>query len=125
MPRRERRQDVIAEKPLGTGSEDTGTLATRWLSPSRRKFGRGFATFEDGHRITLVIESITESHRSGSDRAWTFRTVGFGHGEPKWREIVSALRVAGYDDVISIEHEDILPIPKLLIHLHRAQDAIE
>jgi hypothetical protein len=25
-----------------------------------------FATFEDGHRITLVIEAIIESHRSGS-----------------------------------------------------------
>lgn len=42
------------------------------------------------------------------DRAWTFRTVGFGHGEATWRDIVSALRVAGYDGVISIEHEDIL-----------------
>ena len=42
------------------------------------------------------------------DRAWTFRTVGFGHGETTWRDIVSALRVAGYDGVISIEHEDIL-----------------
>jgi sugar phosphate isomerase/epimerase len=42
------------------------------------------------------------------DRAWTFRTVGYGHDEGTWREIVSALRVAGYDHVLSIEHEDIL-----------------
>ena len=42
------------------------------------------------------------------DRAWTFRTVGFGHPERTWREIVSALRASGYDEVISIEHEDIL-----------------
>jgi sugar phosphate isomerase/epimerase len=42
------------------------------------------------------------------DRAWTFRTVGFGHSEGIWREILSALRVAGYDYVVSIEHEDIL-----------------
>jgi sugar phosphate isomerase/epimerase len=41
-------------------------------------------------------------------RAWTFRTVGYGHPEGAWREIVSALRVAGYDHVLSIEHEDIL-----------------
>jgi sugar phosphate isomerase/epimerase len=42
------------------------------------------------------------------DRSWTFRTVGFGHGEATWRDIVSALRIAGYDGVISIEHEDSL-----------------
>jgi sugar phosphate isomerase/epimerase len=39
-------------------------------------------------------------------RAWTFRTVGYGHGEPFWREVVSTLRLIGYDDVLSIEHED-------------------
>jgi sugar phosphate isomerase/epimerase len=42
------------------------------------------------------------------DRAWTFRTVGFGHGEEYWRGVVSALRLVGYDDVLSIEHEDAL-----------------
>jgi sugar phosphate isomerase/epimerase len=42
------------------------------------------------------------------DRAWTFRTVGYGHGESMWRDLVSALRVNGYDHVLSIEHEDIL-----------------
>ncbi|MGH2762271.1 MAG: sugar phosphate isomerase/epimerase family protein [Thermoleophilaceae bacterium] len=42
------------------------------------------------------------------DRAWTFRTVGYGHGESMWRDLVSALRTAGYDGVLSIEHEDIL-----------------
>jgi sugar phosphate isomerase/epimerase len=40
------------------------------------------------------------------DRAWTFRTVGFGHGEELWRDILSTLRLVGYDDVLSIEHED-------------------
>ena len=42
------------------------------------------------------------------NRSWIFRTVGYGHGELDWRRIVSALRVAGYDDVLSIEHEDAL-----------------
>ncbi len=41
-------------------------------------------------------------------RSWIFRTVGYGHGELDWRRIVSALRMAGYDDVLSIEHEDAL-----------------
>ncbi|MBI5878650.1 MAG: sugar phosphate isomerase/epimerase [Chloroflexi bacterium] len=40
------------------------------------------------------------------DRAWTFRSVGYGHDSLVWRRMISALRVAGYDHVISIEHED-------------------
>src|ERR1700682_2846786 len=43
-----------------------------------------------------------------AQRSWVFRTVGFGHGELDWRRILSALRLAGYDDVLSIEHEDAL-----------------
>ena len=39
-------------------------------------------------------------------RAWTFRTVGYGHGAQFWNDFVSALRLVGYDGVISIEHED-------------------
>ena len=39
-------------------------------------------------------------------RAWTFRTVGYGHGAQFWNEFVSTLRLVGYDGVISIEHED-------------------
>jgi sugar phosphate isomerase/epimerase len=41
-------------------------------------------------------------------RSWIFRTVGYGHGELEWRRILTALRLAGYDDVLSIEHEDAL-----------------
>jgi sugar phosphate isomerase/epimerase len=39
-------------------------------------------------------------------RAWAFRTVGYGHGEEWWRDFVSMLRRMGYDGVLSIEHED-------------------
>src|ERR1035437_582934 len=41
-------------------------------------------------------------------RAWVFRTVGYGHGVEFWKTLVSALRVVGYDHVLSIEHEDSL-----------------
>jgi sugar phosphate isomerase/epimerase len=40
------------------------------------------------------------------DRSWTFRTVGFGHGEELWRHLLGALTAVGYDGAISIEHED-------------------
>jgi sugar phosphate isomerase/epimerase len=41
-------------------------------------------------------------------RSWIFRTVGYGNGESAWREIISSLRMVGYDHAISIEHEDSL-----------------
>jgi len=42
------------------------------------------------------------------ERSWSFRSVGWGHNEFEWRAIVSALRLAGYDGVLSIDHEDAL-----------------
>ncbi len=39
-------------------------------------------------------------------RSWMFRTVGYGHGFSWWKDFVSTLRLIGYDDVLSIEHED-------------------
>jgi sugar phosphate isomerase/epimerase len=41
-------------------------------------------------------------------RAWTFRSIGYGHDIKTWKDFVSALRVVGYNYVISIEHEDAL-----------------
>nr|WP_246593757.1 sugar phosphate isomerase/epimerase [Evansella tamaricis] len=40
------------------------------------------------------------------NRSWYFRTVGFGHDTKVWADIISALRLYGYDYVVSIEHED-------------------
>jgi sugar phosphate isomerase/epimerase len=42
------------------------------------------------------------------NRAWTFRSIGYGHDAQVWKDIISALRLVGYDYVISIEHEDAL-----------------
>jgi sugar phosphate isomerase/epimerase len=49
-----------------------------------------------------------KSYRRMPERSWLFRSVGWGHDALVWRQIVSALRLAGYDYVISIEHEDAL-----------------
>jgi sugar phosphate isomerase/epimerase len=40
------------------------------------------------------------------DMTWVYRTVGYGHGADYWADFVSALKSVGYDDVLSIEHED-------------------
>ena len=39
-------------------------------------------------------------------RAWNYVTLGRGHAEDWWRAFVDALASAGYDGVLSIEHED-------------------
>lgn len=50
----------------------------------------------------------TKAYTNEIERSWIFRTVGYGHGPEFWRALVSELRLAGYDGVISIEHEDSL-----------------
>ena len=37
-----------------------------------------------------------------------YKRQGYGHDAAVWRDIVSALRLVGYDYVVSIEHEDAL-----------------
>lgn len=46
-----------------------------------------------------------------AQRSWTFRAIGYGHDLKDWKDIMSALRLVGYDYVISIEHEDALMSP--------------
>jgi sugar phosphate isomerase/epimerase len=41
-------------------------------------------------------------------RSWLFRTVGYGHGPEWWSDFISTLQMVGYNDVLSIEHEDSL-----------------
>lgn len=50
----------------------------------------------------------TKHYGNEAERSWIFRSVGYGHGEEYWKDIVSELRMCGYDYVLSIEHEDSL-----------------
>ena len=64
---------------------------------------------EANTRLNGVLDAkryTDERHRS-----WIFRTVGYGHDAVVWKDIVSALRMVGYDHVLSIEHEDSLMSP--------------
>ncbi|WP_405112194.1 sugar phosphate isomerase/epimerase [Paenibacillus sp. FSL K6-1217] len=47
-----------------------------------------------------------QSYANMLDRAWQFRSVGYGHDVKVWADMMSALRLVGYDFVVSIEHED-------------------
>jgi sugar phosphate isomerase/epimerase len=53
----------------------------------------------------------TKPYSDEKRRAWIFRTVGYGHGAEFWTDFVSALRLCGYDGVLSMEHEDSLMSP--------------
>jgi sugar phosphate isomerase/epimerase len=47
--------------------------------------------------------------------SWRFTTLGYGHDLQFWRSFVNELRLAGYDGVLSVEHEDELaPIDEAL-----------
>jgi sugar phosphate isomerase/epimerase len=50
----------------------------------------------------------TKSYTDEKNRSWLFRTVGYGHGRDFWGDFVSTLEMIGYNDVLSIEHEDSL-----------------
>ncbi|MEA2779225.1 MAG: hypothetical protein QOK29_769 [Rhodospirillaceae bacterium] len=53
----------------------------------------------------------TRSSERLGERSWNYVTLGYGHGETWWRQFCSVLRMAGYDDVLSIEHEDSMMSP--------------
>ena len=54
----------------------------------------------------------TKPYTDEKNRGWIFRTCGYGHGAEWWKEFVSTLRMFGYDNVLSIEHEDSLLSPE-------------
>jgi sugar phosphate isomerase/epimerase len=62
----------------------------------------------DDRNMALQGVLDTKSYRKELQRSWIFRTVGYGHGEKTWRDIVSALQLVGYNGTLSIEHEDSL-----------------
>ncbi len=61
-------------------------------------------------RYNTAVNGVLDTTHYGDElnRSWIFRTVGYGNGLDYWRDMISALRLAGYDKVMSIEHEDSL-----------------
>ena len=60
--------------------------------------------------INTAKNGVLDTHSYGKEikRSCIFRAVGYGHGIEFWRDIMSNLRMVGYDKVASIEHEDSL-----------------
>lgn len=60
--------------------------------------------------VNGVLCSISNANLQ--ERPWFFRTVGYGHDTGVWKDIISELKLCGYDGAISIEHEDALMSPE-------------
>ena len=60
--------------------------------------------------INTAVNGVLDTKHFGNEleRSWIFRTVGYGHDIGFWKDIVSTLRMIGYDGALSIEHEDSL-----------------
>ncbi|MET1031314.1 sugar phosphate isomerase/epimerase family protein, partial [Domibacillus tundrae] len=65
-------------------------------------------TYLDRANIDVNGVLDTKHYSDVLNRAWTFRSVGYGQNEKMWKDIMSTLRAVGYDYVVSIEHEDML-----------------
>lgn len=57
-------------------------------------------------KTTGVLD--TKNYTDEMNRSWIFRTIGYGHNAEVWKEMISTLRLIGYDGALSIEHEDSL-----------------
>ena len=76
------------------------------MTPSSTCTPRIWPSTTSNRAVNGVID--VKSYTRMAERSWLFRSVGWGHGELEWKRIVSALRLVGYDYVVSIEHEDAL-----------------
>lgn len=63
--------------------------------------------------LNKPVQATTSLLENGSltkipARAWSYITLGYGHGEEWWRQFCYRLLMVGYDGWLSIEHEDVL-----------------
>jgi sugar phosphate isomerase/epimerase len=63
-------------------------------------------------RQALTSRLETTPNSEVDARSWNYVTLGHGHDAAFWRSFCLALRRAGYDDVLSIEHEDASMTPE-------------
>jgi sugar phosphate isomerase/epimerase len=61
--------------------------------------------------VGLNSRMETRPGKYASERSWNYVSLGYGSGEDFWRVFCLALRRAGYDGVLSIEHEDMAMSP--------------
>jgi DNA-(apurinic or apyrimidinic site) lyase len=62
--------------------------------------------YEHNARVKGYLD--TAPYTDEPNRSWLFRSIGYGHDEAHWKDVVSTLRMVGYEGALSIEHEDSL-----------------
>ncbi|WP_082234597.1 sugar phosphate isomerase/epimerase family protein [Halobacillus massiliensis] len=65
-------------------------------------------TYLDKRNIEVNGVLDSKHYSKFLERAWSFRSIGYGQSMKRWKDIFSALKAVGFDEVISIEHEDML-----------------
>ncbi len=126
----ERGIDALCQKPLASSFGEAETLVRRvdnrmrlmahenWqFRPAIRALGD--AIYHVHAKDTHVDPTVcgingrleTKPGAAPRNRAWNYVTLGYGHGETWWRQFCAALKMVGYNDVLSIEHEDMAMSP--------------
>lgn len=56
------------------------------------------------------VKGVLDTNHYGDEinRSWIFRALGYGNDYSYWKDIISTLRMVGYEGSVSIEHEDSL-----------------
>ena len=55
-----------------------------------------------------TLMEICDHSAPPDERPWNYVTVGYGHDKLWWKQFIAALKMKGYDDVVSIEANDLL-----------------
>ena len=65
-------------------------------------------------KYNTAVNGVLDTKHYGDEihRSWIFRSVGYGNDMQYWKDMLSNLRMVGYDGVLSIEHEDSLMTSK-------------
>jgi len=84
--------------------------AVRWLQEQgdviKHFHAKDVAVYQWNARVNGVLD--TKHYGDEVNRSWIFRALGYGHSQLEWNELISTLRMCGYDGPLSIEHEDSL-----------------
>lgn len=62
------------------------------------------------YRPNCDVKGVLDTDHYGTEktRSWLFRSLGYGNDYGYWKDIISTLRLVGYEGAVSIEHEDSL-----------------
>jgi len=104
-----RRRQFRSEPPPMDGRRPARRRSRRWAMRSTTSTPRTPGSSRASPGVNGRLETKPSDLPQG--RAWNYVTLGYGNGEAWWRRFCASLKMAGYNDVLSIEHEDMLMPP--------------